>query len=224
MREGKLHKMKGLLIKDLYYVFQRKQTLLIFLIVSLILGFTNEGSFLVGYMTLLGTIISLSTISYDNADNGMPFLMTLPISRKEYALSKYVFGAVLCTVSWIVAVGIDVLISFVSKTNGTDLIDNLESGIAFLFMAFLFIDLMIPFYLKYGPEKSKIVLALIYGLGIAAVMIFEKKFSATDMGNIIKIISSIPNFCYIIVSGFLFCIFTIVSINISSKIMKEKTF
>lgn len=93
MREGKLHKMKGLLIKDLYYVFQRKQTLLIFLIVSLILGFTNEGSFLVGYMTLLGTIISLSTISYDNADNGMPFLMTLPISRKEYALSKYVFGA-----------------------------------------------------------------------------------------------------------------------------------
>lgn len=34
----------------------------------------------------------MSTISYDDADRGMGFLMTLPSTRKNYAVEKYILG------------------------------------------------------------------------------------------------------------------------------------
>ncbi|MCF0261227.1 MAG: ABC-2 transporter permease, partial [Erysipelotrichaceae bacterium] len=84
--------MKGLLVKDCFLLFQRKQSLLMILAVCIFVGMAVGGEFVISYMTILGAIFALSTISYDDADNGMMFLMTLPISKKQYVLSKYVFG------------------------------------------------------------------------------------------------------------------------------------
>ena len=36
----------------------------------------------------------MSSISYDEFDNGNAFLFSLPITRKDYVLEKYIFGSV----------------------------------------------------------------------------------------------------------------------------------
>ena len=66
--------MKGLVIKDLRLAIQRRQTLLIYLILSVIMGMSLDAGFVIAYMTMLMGIIASGTISYDEYDNGFPFL------------------------------------------------------------------------------------------------------------------------------------------------------
>ena len=56
----------------------------------------------VGLTTLILSIFSITSITYDEYDNGMPFLFTLPITRREYVRVKYVFGFALATMTWVV--------------------------------------------------------------------------------------------------------------------------
>ena len=50
--------------------------------------------------------MALNTIASDDMDNGMPYIFTFPISRKEYVKEKYLLGAGMVTVLWAVAVAI----------------------------------------------------------------------------------------------------------------------
>ena len=83
--------MRGLLQKDLCLLVQRSRILLVMIGVGILMGFSADGSFVIGYLTMLCAILAISTISYDEFDNGNAFLFTLPISRKSYVVEKYVF-------------------------------------------------------------------------------------------------------------------------------------
>ena len=45
-------------------------------------------SFPIGFLGFVGALFSLSSISYDEFDNGNAFLFSLPITRKDYVLDK----------------------------------------------------------------------------------------------------------------------------------------
>lgn len=47
-------------------------------------------------MTMFGAMIAVGTLSYDETDNGLAFLMTLPVDRKTYVREKYLF-ILICT-------------------------------------------------------------------------------------------------------------------------------
>ena len=65
--------MRGLIEKDLRLTLARKQTILIFFVMALIMGASMDGSFLIAYLTMLATILAVGTISYDEFDNGFAF-------------------------------------------------------------------------------------------------------------------------------------------------------
>ena len=96
--------MKGLLEKDLRLMLSRKQSILIFIVASLFVAFTMDGSFVVSYLTMLFTVIAISTLSYDEYDNGFAFLMTLPFSRKTYVREKYIFTLLAEITAWVISV------------------------------------------------------------------------------------------------------------------------
>ena len=77
--------MKGLLIKDFKLMKMQKNFFLMMIaIVIAISFFQNEISFPLGFLPFVISLFSLSTISYDEFDNGNAFLFSLPISRKDY--------------------------------------------------------------------------------------------------------------------------------------------
>ena len=51
-------------------------------------------TFAVVFITVMCTMFTVSTLSYDEYENGMAYLFTLPISRNTYVLEKYVFALV----------------------------------------------------------------------------------------------------------------------------------
>ena len=82
--------MKGLLIKDLkLFQLQGKFFICFVIAIGMILTFINHNAtFLLAFLTFVMSNFSLSTISYDEFDNGYAFLFTLPITRKRYIMEK----------------------------------------------------------------------------------------------------------------------------------------
>ena len=106
--------MKGLLIKDFKLLKGQKNFFMAITAISIIMIIVSPGtSFPIGFLGFVGALFSLSSISYDEFDNGNAFLFSLPITRKDYVLEKYIFGLIsgimfllLGTVISLVAIGI----------------------------------------------------------------------------------------------------------------------
>ena len=76
--------MKGLLVKDLRIIFRRKQQLLILLAICVLIAFSTEGSFVIGYTAILIGMLGLTPLVADERNNGFPFLFSLPVDAKTY--------------------------------------------------------------------------------------------------------------------------------------------
>ena len=88
--------MKGLMVKDFHLLLTQSRFYMILLIVLFVAGTSTEAMYVAGYISIVFPMFAISTISYDEYDNGNAFLFTLPFTRKEYVLSKYLFGLLLC--------------------------------------------------------------------------------------------------------------------------------
>ena len=160
--------MLGLIEKDLRLTLTRKQTLIIFLAIALLMGISMDGTFVIGYFTMLATIMSVGTISYDEFDNGFAFLMTLPFERKTYVREKYLLSLLFVAAAWSIGT-ILYCIGSVIRHNTAALSDELPVMPVLIPLFYLAAAIMIPLQLKYGAEKSRLALAVIFGI-IAAVI------------------------------------------------------
>lgn len=174
--------MRGLLDKDLRLAIRRKNVLVIFLIVTVIMGFSVGGVFTVGYLALLATIIAVSTVSYDEADNGMEFLMTLPFSRKTYVREKYllslILGAGAILIGTVIVYGIG-LVGIGASSEPVSLVQLLP----ILPGVFMTAIIIIPLQLKFGMEKSRIALAILIG-GVFVLTYFLRGILGSDADTI----------------------------------------
>ena len=160
--------MRGLLIKDLMILSQQKRTWLLMLLISVIMLFTtSDFSFIIGYVTILASIVALSTISYDEMDNGYTFLFTLPIDIRGYVLTKYILSISISTIVW----GVTNFLFFVAG-EGIYGIEDFCGAILLLVIAMTMQFVMIPLQLKFGAEKSRMVYLIIVGIVVLLGLLF----------------------------------------------------
>ena len=155
--------MKGLFLKDYYLNFSNRRSLFLFLFMSIFMAFAMDGSFIIGYTGMLMGILAIGTISYDSNENGMAFLMCLPIGRKDYVKEKFIYTFLMETIGCLVGVIIYYAVSLI-KGMAVDAIAHLSFGASFALVMSLMMALMILIELKYGVEKSRTVMLVIYGI------------------------------------------------------------
>ena len=209
--------------KDICLMLQRKQTMLLLLIIAVMMCLTQSGSFGIGYTTMLVAIMTVGTTSYDEFDNCYPFLMTLPITRRTYVIEKYLFCGLFSLAGWLMTSVLCVINTIVGPDitiEGTTIIDAL----GFLPILLLIISIMLPIQLKYGAEKSRIVLALIGGAAFLIGVGASKLLGDVEAPAIIQKLDQIGDGAggagLILVS----CMITAVSIFCSLHIMENKQF
>ena len=169
--------MKGLFVKDLNLMSgQKKFMLLVFLLAGVLLT-TNSAAFVSNYLTILCSILVVSTISYDEFDNGNAFLFTLPISRKEYVREKYLFGFGVSIVVWFLTV---LLIGGYSglTTENYNWTEGIAASVSGIFTSGYLLSFLIPVQLKFGAEKGRLILVgvsgIIVGICFGAVEVTKK--------------------------------------------------
>ena len=161
--------MKGLLVKDICLLGEQKKLFIMYLILAVVLGFSMDSTFLVTYFPMIGVFLVLSTISLDHFDNGMAFLMTLPVNGKLYAVEKYVISLLITVSTWACAVALQFVMLGIKK-EAFVAADTLAMDLVVIPVLMLVAALMIPMDLKFGTEKGRLVLFVIAGAAFALVM------------------------------------------------------
>lgn len=153
--------MLGMMRKDLCLLLQRSRAMLMMAGVGIIIGFSTDGSFMIGYLTMISAILTIGTISYDEFDNGYLFLLTLPVTRRSYVTAKYIFCFLGDLVGWAAA---SVIYAGCCLAKGAGLgMEQLATALVFLPVVGLMSAVMLPLQLKYGAEKSRLALAVLFG-------------------------------------------------------------
>ena len=150
--------MKGMLIKDFRLLKnQGKSLLLMLLVVAIFMNFiTDVGpAFIVGYITIIFSLFTATTISYDEFDNCYLFLMTLPITRKKYVNEKYVFALLSIACTWVLGTVLGTILLLAQPAVEMNAADWLGSCIGYIFAAWICVSIMLPIRLKFDSEKSR---------------------------------------------------------------------
>lgn len=217
--------MVGLMEKDIRLLLKRKEIIIMFLAISFLLGFTTDGNFVIAYLTILCAIFSASTISYDEFDNGYTFLMTLPIDCKTYVAEKYAFCIGSGFIAWIFAV-IFFLVTGVVKGDAINLSEDMMMAVVFIPVYIIMLCVMIPIQLKYGGEKSRIVLLVLWGIIALIGFVGAKALAGLNISidGLVKILDQIPDIALVVIGIAVTILITVISIACSRKIMEKKEY
>lgn len=217
--------MKGLLIKDFKLVKGQKSFFAFILVISVgIAAFTDNLSFMVCFLPFVFSLFTISTISYDEFDNGNAFLFTLPISRTGYAVEKYCLALLLGGGAWIFAVLLAAVFGILRDIASFS--DIAVSAVMVLPVLLLIQTVMLPFQLKFGGEKGRIALigsiGLVFLIGIVIVKAAQLAgIDIADLFDHLPTVSMGVMAAALILASFLLLL---VSLRISIAIMKKKEF
>lgn len=165
--------MRGLLEKDFYLLMANKLTILILTGLSVYLGFCMYGTFVLGYLPFVITMLIVGTLSYDEMDHGFQFLMTLPVDARLYVREKYVLCLLGSSGAWVIAVmiyGSNQLI----REGSISVWEELPVVMVFLPPVLIFASVLIPVQIRFGMEKSRIILCSACGVVAAGVWALMK--------------------------------------------------
>ena len=166
--------MKGMLIKDFRLLKNQGKTLfLMLLVVAVFMNLlTVVGpSFIVGYITIMFSMFTVSTISYDEFDNCYLFLLTLPVSRKKYVNEKYLYALLSIIFAWCVGLALGMILVVIPSSAGIGAAEWIETCLGYIFTAWIFVGILIPLRLKFESEKARYAnLIVILGVIIAAFL------------------------------------------------------
>ena len=162
--------MKGLFVKDIELMKQQKQFFILVVVMGVILNLAGSGSvsFATGYFTIVTAIFAITTISYDEFDNGLAFLMTLPVTRKQYVAEKYLLGAGLTAVAWGIATITGVVCKGVAELQGC-LSETIIGSLIDIPLALLMLSVSLPLVMHFGAEKGRYIAMVMWAIIIAVV-------------------------------------------------------
>lgn len=186
--------MNGLLRKDFELVFLSKKRMIAFIVIGFLMffvGYKDSYSFVVSYLTIIMAMQVMTTISYDEFEHSNTFIMTLPISRKQYVLEKYMFSVLMMLIGWIGS-NIMAFIAVWKELNEEGFSKVGMSGISILIGIIFMMCIMIPLQLKFGGENGRMI---VYGFVAGALVIgFGTKKICSMLGiDIAKVIGDGSN-------------------------------
>ena len=223
-----MNTIKGLLAKDLYVFRNFKSNIIfsIFMFIFLItVGSIRSEIFTFGsilFLIFFG-MNSISSFSYDENADSDKYLLSLPITRKEIVLSKYLFVFLNSFISLIIGIFISFVITILVRGKINNLGDSLRIClIAFTSVSFLMCA-NVPCIYKWGVEKGRMQSVVIPALfifllgifGSLLLMLFPGFYLNIDLLYLFKIS---PYICLI-----LNILIYVISYLISYKIFLNKT-
>ena len=157
-----------------------RKLLLIILFVTVIFIFNGTSStFLTGYIMIIIAFLVGMTISYDEMNNGLAFLMTLPVTRRQYVAEKFICGLLSLFLGFVYTMVVAVIQSMIGNS-APDLKESIMTAVLFAVIGVIVLSFSIAIDLKFGVEKGIVMLILgfmvIFFLFYMGVEFLERNF------------------------------------------------
>jgi len=208
--------MLGFIKKDFLLLRANLKAMIIIYIVYFIM--TLQGFFDVTFaIPLVGTMLFISTFSYDDFNNWNSYAITLPNGRSNIVKAKYMASIILTIILAVLTLFISIIISYM-KTKGVDLNETVSSLMGTVLSSVIIISVFYPIVFKFGITNGRIILFILV-FGITAIIGLISSF--VDMKFIINVVNKLDNCSYIAIP-IISVILLSVSYVISNKIYMNK--
>ena len=167
--------MKGLLIKDVLLTTKVQGKVFGALVLfAIFMTFTTDNPFyIVSYLTFICSIFSINAIAYDEFGNGYSFLFTLPVDARNYVTSKYIFSVIMTVASAVISFLIASIVC-VMKGKGGEVAEYGIPTLGIVAFVFVYLAILIPLELKFGSEKSRMLIFGVIGGSMAILFAVVK--------------------------------------------------
>ena len=210
--------MKGLLLKDLAIVKQQGRSIFIIVAIAVFMMVSgNDITFAIAYSNMLFVMFGITTLNYDAFDNGYAFLFTLPITRKVYVKEKYLFSLICVAAGFILS-------NILLLASGEMTSDSMGFVVGYGMAAILLLSILLPVELKYGPEKGRIAMIIIFAIVFAVVFGLKKVVGSEELTKLIITLEQMNEVILSVVIAVIVIIFLLLSYLISCRIMEKKEF
>lgn len=167
--------MKALLMKDLRTLKNERRLWVSIIGVSVLFGVLFQNwYFMMGYIMFGLSMIARTMYQYDVADQGIVYLMTLPITRKEYVKEKYLLSLMSICIGGILSMILTKIGMLFTPDQADSNQEIFSAFLGILAVALVLQAIIFPVELKYDVSKSRIIISLLV-MGIIIL------FTAFDM-------------------------------------------
>ncbi|AGY75661.1 ABC-2 transporter permease [Clostridium autoethanogenum] len=213
--------MNGLILKDLYNLKNNGKSIVFILVVFSFVSFSqNDIGFLTGYTILLASMLVINTMSYDNTAKWDKYALTMPVTRKGVVLSKYLVSIIVSLIGAAIAVAL-CFAQGIYRHN-LDAMEILTVTGIVLAIGFLFISFMLPIVYKFGVEKSRIFIFVIFIIPFAVIMVGRSKFAKLKLSPLaVQYMNIILQYLPVILL-LITILIMVVSYSISVKVYSNK--
>ncbi len=172
--------MIGFIIKDLLNLKKSFQTMIFLFAVFLLSSVSMKTpTYLASMITLMLTMTSVSSFTYDDYSKWEKFGRSLPVTKKQIVLSKYLLTLIMALAGSIIS-AVYILI-WQAFNSSASLLENISIVLVMFSVTLIFTSIAIPLIYKFGVEKYRLINLVIFG-GIFLLFMFV--FSVYDISQI----------------------------------------
>lgn len=202
--------MTGLLLKDILNLKQQAKSYLFIVLIWLAIAlYIKDSGFFGGVMIMFMLMVPMSAFAYDEKCRWDRFGLTMPVTRFQMVLAKYLLTGLIGAAVFVVSAAVSV---FMTGKPG----ESLGTSLALFCVGTVMASIVMPLIFKFGVEKGRILTILAILLPVGIVLILTQY--APDIAGAVGLYAGIS----IIFLAALTVLAVSVSIFISVKIYERK--
>lgn len=207
--------MKGLIIKDFLSLKRQAKTFAVMMVLYAVLGIMLENAgMLIGMVTVIISILPVTAMAYDEQAKWERYALTLPLSRTQLVVSKYILALLLIVVGIVLGLGMSCIVTLF-KGEAIDLTTLVAITLTCAGVGVFMNGALLPLLFKLGAEKARMMMMAIMILPTVILVIVAKMGLTINEGTLKMILILLPIFLVLLV---------VVSLFISIQIYKKKEF
>lgn len=174
--------MKALLLKDIKVLAGNMKLYFILILLYILLGgFVPDLGIFQLYPILLFSLFPVTALSYDERCHWTRFGITLPVSRSELVLSKYVLGIAGAVFIALFTLAVNLLFPILFQNTVTDFRLLSCYLLAIVSSSIISLDVILPVSFHFGTEKGRMIYLGAVVLLCAAPAIMDSIFDSMQL-------------------------------------------
>lgn len=159
--------MKGLLLKDLMNLKQQAKSISLVVIIWTIIAITgNNASMIGGLVGILSALLPITALAYDEKAKWDKYALTMPVTREDMVLSKYVLSLSLSAFAGCLSLVLHLIIT-------NNVMESLLTSGGYMGAGILLFSIVLPLMFKYGVEKGRLLMLVIFLLPVIGGMALQ---------------------------------------------------
>lgn len=206
--------MKGLILKDLINLSKYTKTVLLVMLFFVVMGSLNSNTgFLSGVIIIYLSMLSVTSFSYDYTAKWDTYALSMPVTRKNIVISKYILSLLLALTGFIVSTAAGFCVCAVKRTE-IIVTEQILTPYIILIIGIAAICILLPLIYKFGVEKSRIMAIVVFALPTFLVLFLSRmNIPMPSEAQLMLLLQLSPVIAAVLI---------VVSLNISYRIYMKK--